>query len=66
MSNRRKSNTTVTILLSTAGIAFVAIAVIILLKGFGVIAAIPTFVIWALVLLILGIGILAGLRTLGD
>jgi hypothetical protein len=36
------------------------------LKGFGVITAIPNFVIWALALLILGIGILAGLRTLDD
>ncbi|MGB3404071.1 MAG: hypothetical protein WBA77_15415 [Microcoleaceae cyanobacterium] len=66
MSNPRKSDTTVTILLATAGIALVAVAVIILLKGFGVITAIPTFVIWALALLILGIGILAGLRTLDD
>ncbi len=66
MSNPRKSNTTVTILLATAGIALVAVAVIILLKGFGVITAIPNFVIWALALLILGIGILAGLRTLDD
>jgi hypothetical protein len=66
MSNPRKSNTTVTILLSTAGIALVVVAVIILLKGFGVVTTIPNFVIWALVLLILGFGILAGLRTLGD
>lgn len=66
MSNPRKSNTTVTILLATAGIALVAVAVIILLKGFGVITAIPNFVIWALALLILGIGILAGLRSLSD
>ena len=65
MSNPRKSDTTVTILLSVAGTALVAVAVIILLKGFGVIAAVPSFVIWALVLLILGLGILAGLRTLG-
>jgi hypothetical protein len=66
MSNPRKSNTTVTILLSIAGTALVAVAVIILLKGFGVVTTIPNFVLWALALLILGFGILAGLRTLGD
>ncbi|MGB3532811.1 MAG: hypothetical protein WBA13_04765 [Microcoleaceae cyanobacterium] len=66
MSNPRKSDTTITILLSTAGLASLAVAVIILLKGFGVISTVPSFVIWALVLLILGFGILAGLRTLGD
>ncbi|MGF1514404.1 MAG: hypothetical protein ACFB5Z_12015 [Elainellaceae cyanobacterium] len=49
------------IILSIFGMALLIVAVIIVLKGFGILAAIPTFVIWALVLITVGVGILAGL-----
>ncbi len=49
------------IILSIFGVALLITAVIIILKGFGVLAAIPTFVIWALVLITVGVGILAGM-----
>ena len=38
-------------------------AVLILLKGLGVLRNVPDYVIWALVLLALGGGILGGLRS---
>ena len=49
------------IILSIFGVALLLTAVIVILKGFGILAAIPGFVIWALVLITIGIGILAGL-----
>jgi len=49
------------IILSIFGMALLVTAVVIVLKGFGVLAAIPGFVILALVLITVGVGILAGL-----
>ncbi len=60
-----RSNQGITVILSIAGLALVVIAVIVLLQGFGILAAIPDFVIWALVLLVIGLGILAGIRSFG-
>lgn len=52
----------ITIILYTLGILLVMMAILILLKGLGVLTAIPDYVVWALVLLAFGIGILGGLR----
>lgn len=53
----------VTIVLYIVGIMLVMMAVLILLKGLGVLRNVPDYVIWALVLLALGGGILGGLRS---
>lgn len=53
----------ITITLYTLGILLVIMAVLILLKGFGWLPAIPDYVAWALVLLAVGIGIIGGLRS---
>jgi len=49
------------IILYTCGIGLILAAIIILLKGLGVLSAIPSFVIWALVLVAIGAGILGGI-----
>jgi hypothetical protein len=56
-------NRATTILLYILGIMLVMAAVIVLLRGFGLISVIPEHVIWALILLAVGAGILGGLRS---
>lgn len=58
-------NLVVTIVLYTVGILLVMIAVLILLKGLGLLTTLPDYIIWALVLLALGTGIIGGLRSSG-
>lgn len=51
------------IVLHIIGIVLVMMAILILLKGLGLLPTIPDYVVWALVLLALGIGIIGGLRS---
>jgi len=62
---REPLNLFVQIFLYILGILLVMLAVLILLKGLGLVRTIPEYVVWALVLLALGGGILGGLRTSG-
>ncbi|MFE4107881.1 hypothetical protein [Almyronema epifaneia] len=57
------SNLAIRIFLTTLGVILVLAAIILLLRGFGVISQIPGYVIWALVLIAVGTGILGGLRS---
>jgi len=57
------SNLGMSILLYIIGIMLVMMAVLILLKGFGLLTTLPNDVIWALVLLAIGFGILSGIRN---
>jgi hypothetical protein len=57
------SNLGISILLYIIGITLVLIAVLILLKGFGLLTTLPNDVIWALVLLSIGFGIISGIRN---
>lgn len=66
MSRSPKPKAGTSIFLFTLGIALIIVAVIILLKGLGILPALPNYVLWALGLLAVGIGIIGGLRTLGD
>lgn len=59
----RSPNLAITILLYIMGTLLIILAVLLLLKAFGVLATIPQTAMWALVLLSVGVGILAGLRT---
>lgn len=52
-----------TIFLYICGIGLIMAALIILLKGLGIISNIPGYVILALILLAIGIGILGGIRN---
>jgi hypothetical protein len=54
----------VTILLYIAGIALVIAAIIVVLRGTGILKQLPDYAIWAIVLFTIGAGILGGLRTL--
>lgn len=56
-------NLAIRIILHVVGILLVMMAVLILLKGLGLLSTIPEYVVWALVLLALGVGIIAGLRS---
>lgn len=60
----KRSNTGMSkrIVLYIFGVALIVSAILIVLKGFGILSAIPGFVIWALVLITIGIGILAGVK----
>ena len=51
------------ILLSIIGISLVILAVLILLKGVGLLPRIPDYVAWALVLFAVGTGIIGGIRS---
>jgi uncharacterized protein (DUF983 family) len=57
------ANLVVRIILHIVGILLVMMAILILLKGLGLLLTIPDYVIWALVLLALGTGIIGGLRS---
>lgn len=63
MGRSSNSNLGAKILLYIFGIALVITAVIVLLRGFGILTAIPGYVIWALVLITVGFGIIGGLRS---
>ncbi|MDX2231059.1 MAG: hypothetical protein NW220_15575 [Leptolyngbyaceae cyanobacterium bins.349] len=60
---REPVNLFIQIILYTLGILLVMMAVLILLKGVGLVPTIPEYVVWALVLLALGTGIIGGLRS---
>jgi len=53
----------VRIILYIVGISLVLLAVLIVLKGVGLLPTIPEYVAWALVLFALGAGIIGGLRN---
>ena len=57
------NNVGISIILYVIGIMLVLTAVLIVLKGIGVLTTLPNYVIWALLLLSLGIGIIGGLRN---
>jgi hypothetical protein len=57
------NNVGISILLYIIGIMLVLMAVLIVLKGLGVLTTLPNYVIWALLLLSVGMGILGGLRS---
>ncbi len=51
------------IFLNILGIALVILAVLILLKGVGLLPRIPDYVAWALALFAIGMGIIGGIRS---
>ncbi|MBW4690644.1 MAG: hypothetical protein KME27_02630 [Lyngbya sp. HA4199-MV5] len=57
------NNVGIAIFLYIIGIMLVLMAVLIVLKGLGVLTTLPNYVIWALLLLSVGMGILGGLRS---
>lgn len=57
------NNVGISIILYVIGIMLVLTAVLIVLKGIGVLTTLPNYVIWALLLLSVGMGILGGLRN---
>lgn len=61
--DRRPPNQGTTILLYIAGIALVITAIILVLKGTGVLKQVPDYLIWAIVLFTIGAGILGGLKS---
>jgi hypothetical protein len=61
--NRQPPNQGVIILLYIAGVALVITAIIIVLRGTGVLKQIPEYAIWAIVLFTIGAGILGGIRS---
>jgi hypothetical protein len=46
-----------------AGIALVIAAIILVLRGTGLLQQIPQYVIWAIILFTIGAGILGGIRS---
>jgi hypothetical protein len=56
-------NLVISIVLYIIGIMLVLTAVLILLKGLGVLTTLPDYAIWALVLLSIGMGILGGIHS---
>ncbi len=63
MNRPPNSNVLTTILLYICGVALIMTAIVILLKGLGIISNLPEYVILALVLLAIGIGVLGGIRN---
>jgi amino acid transporter len=61
--DRRPPNQGITILLYIAGIALVITAIILVLRGTGVLKQVPDYLIWAIVLFTIGAGILGGLKS---
>ncbi|MGB2927257.1 MAG: hypothetical protein WBB82_18300 [Limnothrix sp.] len=60
---QRPNNTgnTTRLLLYIFGVALIVTAIFILLKGAGILSAVPSFVIWAFVLVTIGAAILGGI-----
>lgn len=63
MSHSPNPKTGMTIVLYIFGIALLITAAMILLKGLGILTAVPGYVIWALVLVTIGLGIIGGLQS---
>lgn len=63
MTYPRPPKTGLTIILYIFGLALIIAAIIIVLKGAGVLSVIPGYVIWSIVLLVIGLGILSGLNS---
>jgi hypothetical protein len=61
--NNKQPGTTTTIFLYIFGFLLIITAIIIVLKGTGLIDWIPNYVIWAIGLGVAGIGIIAGVRN---
>ena len=61
--NRRPPSQGITILLYIAGIALVITAIILVLRGTGVLRQVPDYLIWAIVLFTICAGILGGIRS---
>lgn len=61
MKRRSNNGGTTRIILYIFGVALILTAVFILLKGSGLLSAIPNFVIWAFVLITIGAAILGGI-----
>lgn len=61
--NRRPPNQVVAIILYIVGIALVIAAVIVVLKGTGILKQIPEYAIIAIALFTLGAGILGGINS---
>ena len=61
--NQRPPNQGITILLYIAGVALVITAIILVLRGSGLLPQIPEYLIWAIVLFTIGAGILGGIRS---
>jgi len=57
------NNVGISIILYIIGVMLVLTAVLIVLKGVGILTTLPNYVIWALLLLSVGMGILGGLRS---
>ncbi|MBK4731876.1 hypothetical protein JJD41_18660 [Oxynema sp. CENA135] len=55
-----------TIFLYIFGIFFLLSAIVVILKGTGILGWIPNYLIWALVLVSIGSGILAGIKNVSD
>lgn len=60
----RTPNQGITILLYIVGIALVIAALIVVLKGAGVLTQIPNYVIWGLILFAVGAGIISGINSM--
>ncbi|MGC9524555.1 MAG: hypothetical protein ACP5D7_03355 [Limnospira sp.] len=60
-SNEPRLGTTA--ILYIFGIALVIVAIIITLKGLGILDAIPRYIIWALILLSIGLGLLSAIGS---
>jgi hypothetical protein len=63
MGFRRGPKTAKSVALYVVGIALFVAALIIVLNGLGVLAAIPSYVIWAVILLGLGFSVIAGVSN---
>ncbi|WP_017660945.1 hypothetical protein [Baaleninema simplex] len=63
MSRQSKPGTTATIALYVAGFALVFVAIILLLKGIGLLGNLPNSILWAIGLFAAGAGILAGIAN---
>ncbi|MDB9526934.1 hypothetical protein PN498_13120 [Oscillatoria sp. CS-180] len=57
------NNLAIMIVLNIVGVMLVLGALILILRGIGLVKDIPEYVVWALLLLSLGVGILGGIRT---
>jgi len=67
MSRSPKPKLGTTVVLYSLGIALIVIGVIVMLRGLGILSAIPNYIIWSLVLFTVGIAIIAGVMTnMGD
>ncbi|MEO0457359.1 MAG: hypothetical protein AAF152_12385 [Cyanobacteria bacterium P01_A01_bin.114] len=63
MTGPSKPNTVLSIVLYMTGMALIAAAVLVVLKGLGILSVIPGYVFGGLALFVIGAGILGGLRS---